>query len=406
MNRPENLERDLAMWFAEIAAPRVPDFTDDILQLTAGSRQRPRWSFPERWLPMSVITLGRQALKPLPWRTIALLAVLALLIAAAAAIVGSQQRLPAPFGLAGNGLVAYSSGGDIFTVDPVTGAREAIVTGPEDDGEARWSLDGTRLAFLRTSGDFASLVIVDGQRRAIVATTDLLIQPDDDSIAWSPDGRSILVANGSQGSRRLSVVDAATGDLTTLPIEFLGEASWRPPDGRQVVYVGGIEADKVVSIVNLADNKITDIVRPGRPDGFIRPNGWTPDGQRLVYMRGDGMDSVITHVRDMATGAEVRFSDALWGHVSNDGTRMVALDQHNRLCMADLRGGPCKLIAVGTQGYDGAHAAGAQWSPDDQWILVRIASGDDAVLIRTDTGTLEQPSWITQGGQSIQRVAP
>ena len=82
MNRPENLERDLTAWFTDTATPRVPDFTDDILRLTAGTRQRPRWSFPERWLPMSVITLGRRTLTPLPWRTIGLLAVLALLIAA------------------------------------------------------------------------------------------------------------------------------------------------------------------------------------------------------------------------------------------------------------------------------------------------------------------------------------
>ena len=95
MNRPENLERDLTAWFVETATPRVPDFTDDILRLTAGTRQRPRWSFPERWLPMSVITLGRRTLEPLPWRTIGLLAALALLIAASIAFyVGSQQTSP------------------------------------------------------------------------------------------------------------------------------------------------------------------------------------------------------------------------------------------------------------------------------------------------------------------------
>ena len=176
--------------------------------------------------------------------------------------------MPAPFGLAGNGLVAYTSGGDIYTVDPDTGARQAIVTGPEADSEARWSLDGTRLAFLRDADNATSLVVIDRQSRAVVATTAPLVDPDDDSIAWSPDGRSILVADGPGRSRRLNVVDAATGDLRTLPIEFIGEAYWRPPDGRQVVYVGGIEADKVMSIVNLADNKITDIVRPGKPDGL------------------------------------------------------------------------------------------------------------------------------------------
>ena len=104
MNRPENLERDLTAWLADTATPRVPDFTDDILWLTARTRQRPRWSFPEWWLPRRVLTLGRRRLRPLPWRTIGLLAVLALLIVAAVAFyVGSQPRLPPPFGLAANG---------------------------------------------------------------------------------------------------------------------------------------------------------------------------------------------------------------------------------------------------------------------------------------------------------------
>ena len=44
---------------------------------------------------MSVITLGRRTFAPIPWRTIGLLAVLALLIVAAVAVyVGSQPRLP------------------------------------------------------------------------------------------------------------------------------------------------------------------------------------------------------------------------------------------------------------------------------------------------------------------------
>ena len=162
MNRHEHLERELTTWFVDTAAPRVPDFTDDILRLTAGTRQRPRWSFPERWLPMSVITLGRRSLAPLPWRTIGLLAVLAVLIAASVAFyIGSQQRLPAPFGLAANGVVAYASGGDIFTVDPATGTRQLIVAGPENDQDPRFSLDGTRLVFMRGDGTSAVPVIAD-----------------------------------------------------------------------------------------------------------------------------------------------------------------------------------------------------------------------------------------------------
>ena len=40
----------------ELAGSSAPDYRDDILQRVAGTRQRPRRSFIERWLPMSLIT--------------------------------------------------------------------------------------------------------------------------------------------------------------------------------------------------------------------------------------------------------------------------------------------------------------------------------------------------------------
>ncbi len=154
MSTTDRVERDITAWFGETAAPATPDYTDDILRQTAVSRQRPRWTFSERWLPMSVITFGRVNLRPVPWRAVGLLAVLGLLLAVAAALyVGSQpQRLPPPFGAAANGLVAYSKDGDIYTVDPITGARTAIVTGATVDASPAYSLDGSRLAFARTTG--------------------------------------------------------------------------------------------------------------------------------------------------------------------------------------------------------------------------------------------------------------
>ena len=51
MNGTDRLERELTTWFAETAAPRVPDYTADILGATATIRQRPRWSFPAAGFP-------------------------------------------------------------------------------------------------------------------------------------------------------------------------------------------------------------------------------------------------------------------------------------------------------------------------------------------------------------------
>ena len=83
----------------ELAPARVPDYFDDLLRQTARTRQRPAWSSSERWLPMGVIARG-DTLGQVPWRPIA---IAAMLIAAAATalvlIAGSQRRLPpAPFG--------------------------------------------------------------------------------------------------------------------------------------------------------------------------------------------------------------------------------------------------------------------------------------------------------------------
>ena len=78
MNGNDRLERELTTWFADTATPRTPDWTADILAATATMRQRPRWSFPARWLPAAVVPrLPRLTLRPVPWRTIALLAALA-----------------------------------------------------------------------------------------------------------------------------------------------------------------------------------------------------------------------------------------------------------------------------------------------------------------------------------------
>jgi WD40 repeat protein len=407
MNRPENLERDLTMWMADTATPRVPDFTDDILWLTARTRQRPRWSFAQRWLPVSLVTFGRRTLRPLPWRTLGLLAVLALLLVAAVAFyVGNQPRLPPAFGLAATGLVAYASGGDIYTVDPITGAREAIVRGPDDDREPRWSLDGTRVAFLRSSGIHEALVIFDLQTRQVLATTDPLTDVDDDSVAWSPDGRSVAIAATRAGARGLFIVDASDGHMKALPIDYLFlEGYWRPPDGRHLMFLGGTEPDVGLFMLDVDDGTVTEIARPEHPGGLLRPAGWTPDGRRVIFTTGDDRGRLRTHVRDLTTGAEVIVDGVGLGHVSNDGSRLVALNADGMPCVVDLSGGPCVRVGQG-QTYIGFHAAGAQWSPDDEWILLSDLGDGTAGVVDPDGENPDQPAWIADGGESIQRVAP
>ncbi len=165
----DRFERDLPTLLDELAAPRTPDYFTDIISRTAATSQRPSWSFPERWLPMSAITERMAAAPRVPWRMVGVIALLLLALAAAALIVGSQQRrLPAPFGPAGNGVIPYVASGDLYVGDPLTGTTRLLVGGPEADAAPRFSPDGTRLAFIREAttgtGLQEDIYVVNGRR--------------------------------------------------------------------------------------------------------------------------------------------------------------------------------------------------------------------------------------------------
>ncbi len=59
MNRPESPMRTfspehLTAAFDEIGGSPRPDYLDDIVTQSRRTRQRPAWTFLERWLPMTI----------------------------------------------------------------------------------------------------------------------------------------------------------------------------------------------------------------------------------------------------------------------------------------------------------------------------------------------------------------
>ena len=71
----DRIERRLPELFDELAGAGIPDYFDDMLQRTTQARQRPAWSALERWLPMGVIARPLP-IRPMPWRLIAIAALL------------------------------------------------------------------------------------------------------------------------------------------------------------------------------------------------------------------------------------------------------------------------------------------------------------------------------------------
>ena len=112
MTARRDVDRVIAIWLTEVAPEGRVDYLDETLVALDGVRQRPVWASPRRWLPMQM-TLPRVVI-PRAAPYLALLVLLLIGVIVALAIAGGQKRLPAPFGLAANGLVAFESEGDIL----------------------------------------------------------------------------------------------------------------------------------------------------------------------------------------------------------------------------------------------------------------------------------------------------
>jgi hypothetical protein len=436
MTTDGRLTSELPHILGDLAAGPYPEYIDDVLDRTQRMRQRGAWTFTGRWLPMLDIARQPVFAPRLPWRSISIaLVLIALLLAAAALAVGTQPRLPAPFGLARNGLIAYDAFGDIHTGDPATGVTTAIVSGPEHDLGPRFSLDGTHVVFERQVGGGRSELYVadaDGRDLTLVTPDPVLLTPSLlgepwEQYAFSPDGQSVLIA-ASEGGR--SGIWIARSDGTGVEQLDVGmdafEPSFRPPDGREILFVGLSERDfgKGLYSVDLVSREVRTIAHAPSAFDLAGPT-WSPDGSRIAYWSwgGDGAGlTARTHVVS-ADGADDRELPSPPGEVwnggsewSNDGTRLLVVRGY-RDHFEDVRLGVIPAVGTGAgveirlPGTFNADCCSAwSWSPDDSEILGRPAGTDglplQQVILDPVKGESRAAPWTSTSDPTWQRLAP
>ena len=145
MTTERRLERDLPPILGDLAMGPYPDYIDDVLATTAQRRQRPAWTFPERWLPMDLTSDAGLRTAPSPGAELGVLALIALLLAAAA---GGVHRLAAAASGAVRARRPTASSPIVddpatsSTVDPVSGEAVAIVAGTRERAGPTYSPNG------------------------------------------------------------------------------------------------------------------------------------------------------------------------------------------------------------------------------------------------------------------------
>jgi dipeptidyl aminopeptidase/acylaminoacyl peptidase len=338
MNPDDRFDRSVSDWLRLDSEHRVPDHIEAVLLQTRARRQRPAWMSLDRWLPAPITARRALLARPTQLRTLAGLALLALLIAALVALaVGSRRPLPPPYGLARNGAIVTSVDGDIYSIDPTTGKSTPLIVNDTVDFGPVFSRDGTKLLFLRSPNVIPSpgllIVIADSDGsapREVTAPVDGLDQVD-----WSPDGTRIVFLSRVLGRGLINIVNVDGTGLKTLEVgRPANQVSWLPPSGDEILFRGE----------HLLDRDPPAGIYAVRPDGSgIHPLSLRPPTDKNDY-------------NDVSA--------------SPDGTfvayRGVDLDGQFRLHLLDLRSGSDRIV---TEPGGAVGSGGGIFSPDGQKIL-------------------------------------
>jgi Tol biopolymer transport system component len=378
----DDLDRIISAWFEADADVRESDaLMEHVFERTKRTRPRPTWLLPERWIPMQLTTSMRRVPSVAP---VLLLIALLLAVALAIAYTASQPRLPAPFGPAANGRIAYDSGGQIWTADANGQNARQVTFGATSAFAPIFSRDGTKIAYRRqvtevpdTDPSYAVELVVadaDGSDPIVIGSpakgiTNPSWSPDSRSIAysrvkatpsdvdhayvsaadgsstvdlgdhggdiwgpsWSPDGRRLAIGV-SDGT--LAVVDRDGSNFRKLnagsykEIGQKGEIAEWSPDGKSIIFSARTDPDR---------NQLFIVGLDGQPERPFAPSPlpeddavWSPDGSMVAFLRDDPLGPVVV-IADPA-GNEIRtlsrnvdWNQPVW---SPDSTRIMTAIVH------------------------------------------------------------------------------
>ena len=223
------------------------------------------------------------------------------------------------------------------------------------------------LAFTRLSDRQIYRVRADGSglRRL---TTD----GENRSPAWSPDGRRIAFVRRSGPAidgGDVWLMDADGSNLAQLTRDGgYNSVTWSPDGARLAVSDNGIYYSSVWVIG--ANGGARTLVATDAADP-----AWSPDGQRIAFVRVSGDDCCLAVWVTNADGTDARPLTApdgsiFWGIAWSPDGSSVAYSDARRLRLVNVDGSDNREVASSVE------MQGADWSPDGKWLAVMLPSSE------------------------------
>jgi dipeptidyl aminopeptidase/acylaminoacyl peptidase len=262
--------------------------------------------------------------------------------------VCEPRRVPSEVDAQGRsrtGVVRFGLGCDVWVADTASGNSKNLTGAAGSNWAPSWSPDGSLLAFYSDRSGLAALWVWSAASGQLRRLSDVLVRPwGGSSIAWTPDGRALVVPvlaegmtvdpkSNPEGARKepsseegrttvtlfefrpssagkgqppgawssellradLAVVDAGTGSLRRLVSGQKPAGFWMSPDGSRVAFTvhRGFEAAqsqqqlfdlKVVAVTGGPDRTLVERV----PQEFGVGAAWSPDGKAIAYLTSPG----------------------------------------------------------------------------------------------------------------------
>jgi Tol biopolymer transport system component len=432
-DRFDPFERRIGEALEGIAPPRPLDYLDDVFRQTARTAQRPRWSFPERWFNVDT-TLARPILfgRRVPIRSIVLLAVVATLLATLAFYVGTQRRLPAPFGPAANGQLVFGMNGDLYALDSLTAAPRLLRIAPGDQQGVIVSPDGLLIGYdnydgVAKGGDpYEWVANIDGSNPRQVLDRPYTFE----TFEWAPDSRSIAIITRPDGRvPELWIAPADGSGARQLVFDsFVAWGATWDPTRSGVLLVRG--ADRKTLLTDLyyvtTEGEVLESfgMQPRNLNGppyELSGITFSPDGQTIAYNSIEAIEAPVNRFRahvmhrdgsnDRAIPAPLatNYSQA-WPAFSPDGTSLLLSSWEttsdgrvvHRLAIAPADGSaPARRLELVLDSENQVKS----WSPDGSRILLCACDRNKVYSIDPVSGASEQLPWAADA-PGWQRLAP
>ena len=189
---------------------------------------------------------------------------------------------------------------DIYVklIGPGTPIR--ITTDPAEESDPAWSPDGRWIAFVRelpgAKAGFFVIPALGGSERKLAETSSELWYHSlpDPHVAWSADGKWLIVANKPSASEpcalfRLSVSTGEMRQLTRPPATANDSGVALSPDGHTLAFVRMVAWGAGDIYLLALSGELLPQAEPVRltfEEQMARDPAWTPDGREIVFSLG------------------------------------------------------------------------------------------------------------------------